>query len=84
MGGLDLLLLIFVHNLEIGIDDVGFLFRLLASAFRVRGILRLAFGRSTVEEIEIGTKKLCGVISAAVSNPALLSDGPQDFEELYV
>jgi 2-aminoadipate transaminase len=48
-----------------------------ASAFR------LSFSRSTVEEIEVGTKVLCSVISDCVEDPGLLLSGTQSFQELF-
>jgi DNA-binding transcriptional MocR family regulator len=46
--------------------------------------LRLSFSRSTTDEIEVGIKSLCSVISDCIDNPGLISSGATDFEELYI
>jgi 2-aminoadipate transaminase len=45
--------------------------------------LRLAFSRTTPEEIEAGVKTLCSVIADCIDNPELLAGGAQSFEDLY-
>jgi DNA-binding transcriptional MocR family regulator len=46
--------------------------------------LRLAFGRVSIDEIRVGTKKLCSVIADAIDNPSMISGGSAEYEELYI
>lgn len=44
---------------------------------------RLSFSRNSVEEIEVGVKLLCSVISDCIDNPELLRSSTQSYEELF-
>lgn len=45
--------------------------------------LRLAFSRTSTDEIESGVKILCGVIAECLDNPGLLDSGAQSWEDLH-
>jgi 2-aminoadipate transaminase len=46
--------------------------------------LRLSFARNTTDVIEVGVKSLCSVIADCIENPALLSSGTHEYEDLFL
>jgi GntR family transcriptional regulator/MocR family aminotransferase len=45
--------------------------------------LRLAFSRNNLDEIRVGTARLCELILRCIDNPRLLRKGAAEFEDLY-